>query len=264
MRQQVYKSNCFFLLISILLLVACNNPATTDKTTEGDTTAVVTNADTVSLPVYDPKMDLYNTGGDAIQKLHDTLGVKLYVATIKPGDSVALHSHPDHAVYLLQGGKAAITFQGMGRQIMDLKSGQAIIGPPLSDAGKNIGNTTIKMLVADVYGPRGNGASSMPGYDASLDPATFSKVLKDTLNIKIIETSSKPGQSVPLHAHPDHAIYVLQGGKLAFTPKGEATQEVELITGTGWMGGPIIDSAKNIGKTTIKTLEIDFYRPRAK
>ena len=267
MQQQVYKIS-FFVVTSILFLIACNGPATTGEKTAEDSTTAISSIDTDAVPAYDPNMDIYNTGGNAIQKLHDTLGIKLYVATMKPGDSAALHSHPDHAVYVLQGGKLAVTFQGKGRQEMNLPTGAGFISGPVADAAKNIGNTTVKMLLADIYRPRGSSGSSMPGYDPALDPLTvgaaFSKKLHDTLNIKIIEAALKPGAIATWHAHPDHVIYILQGGKLSFTPKGDSTQSVDLITGTGWVGGPLTDSAKNVGKTTIKVLEIDVYRPRGK
>ncbi|MFC0774740.1 hypothetical protein [Terrimonas alba] len=266
--QQVKNSICFFVMISVLLLMSCNGPDTKSESTAQDTTAITATNDTVPASDYDPNLDIYNTGGNAIQKLHDSLGIKLYVATMKSGDSAALHSHPDHAVYLLQGGKLAVTFQGKGRQEMNLPTGAGFISGPVVDAGKNIGNTTVKMLVADIYRPRGSGASSMPGYDPALDPltvgASFSKKLHDTLNIKFFEAALKPGQSAALHAHPDHVIYVLQGGKLAFYPTGEGRKEAELKAGEGWVGGPLTDSAKNIGKTTIRVLEIDVYRPRGK
>jgi hypothetical protein len=65
-----------------------------------------------------------------------------------------MHTHPDHTFYVLQGGKLAVTFQGKGRQVLDLKPGMGAISGPLSDAGKNIGNTTIKLLINDIYRPR--------------------------------------------------------------------------------------------------------------
>lgn len=103
---------------------------------------------------YDPAMDAINVGGKSIQKLGDTLNIKMYIATMEPGDSAVLHTHPDHTVYVIQGGKIAVIFQGRGRQIMDLKTGMGFISGTLSDAGKNIGNTTVKLLITDTYRPR--------------------------------------------------------------------------------------------------------------
>jgi len=113
---------------------------------------------------------------------------------------------------------------------------------------------------------------SMPPYDRALDPLIVAgpngKLLQDSLGIKIFEISVKPGELAPLHRHPDHALYILQGGKAKVYsrdfPGAENGLEMEFKSGTGWVMGPVTDSARNIGKTTIKMLEIDVYRPRSK
>ena len=50
----------------------------------------------------------------------------------------------------------------------------------------------------------------MPAYDAAMDPvkveAAFTKVLADTLNVKLYEVTLNPGDSVGLHTHPDYAL----------------------------------------------------------
>jgi quercetin dioxygenase-like cupin family protein len=268
--QQIKNSICFFVLISGLFLIGCNESATTSEKNDTDTTSFVTNSDTSSMPAYDPAMDPLTVGAAFSKKLGDTLNTKMYVATLKPGDSVALHTHPDHTFYVLQGGKIEATIQGKGRQVFDLKKGMGWIGGPATDFGKNIGNTTVKWLEVDIYRPRGGSTSSMPGYDPTLDPLTvgaaFSKKLGDTLNIKMFEVTLKPGDSMALHTHPDHAIYVLQGdgGKMAITIQGASREEVDGKTGAGWITGPITDFGKNIGNTIIKFLEVDIYRPRGK
>ena len=107
------------------------------------------------MPAYDTAMEPLMVGAKFSKKIADTLNVKMYEFTMKPGDTATIHTHPDHAVYVLQGGKLAVTFQGSGRQILDLKPGMGFINGALSDAGKNIGNTTVKLLVTDIYRPLG-------------------------------------------------------------------------------------------------------------
>jgi hypothetical protein len=82
------------------------------------------------------------------------LNMKMYEFTLKPGDSAAIHAHPDHTVYVLQGGKLSISFNSAAPQEMVLKTGDGFISPSLTDAGKNIGTTTIKLVVTDIYRPR--------------------------------------------------------------------------------------------------------------
>jgi hypothetical protein len=145
-----------YALISVLFLLSCNQSATTSEKNDVDTTATTTSSDTSAMPAYDPAMEPLTVGAKFSKKLGDTLGVKMYEFTVKPGDSWALHSHPDHAVYVLQGGKMALFIQAAGRQdTLTFPTGMGLINGPLSDSGKNIGNTTIKLLVTDIYRPRG-------------------------------------------------------------------------------------------------------------
>ena len=121
-----------------------------------DTTLAVTNSDTSSMPAYDPAMDPLIVGAAFSKKLGDTLNMKMFEVTLKPGDRVAIHTHPDHSFYVIQGGKLEATIQGVGKQIFDLKPGMGWIGGPAIDFGKNVGNTTVKWVETDVYRPRAN------------------------------------------------------------------------------------------------------------
>ena len=153
--QQIKNNIYFFVLISVLFLISCNQSATTSDENDMDTTAVATNSDASSMPAYDPAMEPLTVGAKFSKKLGDTLGIKMYEFTVKPGDSWALHTHPDHIVYVLQGGKMALFIQAAGKQdTLTFPTGMALISGPLSDSGKNIGSTTIKLLVSDVYRPR--------------------------------------------------------------------------------------------------------------
>jgi hypothetical protein len=153
--RQIINNIYFFVLISVLFMIGCNEPATNSEKNEMDTTSVVTKSDTSSMPAYDPAMEPLTVGAQFAKKLHDTLGIKMYEFTVKSGDSWALHTHPDHTVYVLQGGKMALFIQATGRQdTLTFPTGMTLVSGPLSDSGKNVGNTTIKMLVTDIYRPR--------------------------------------------------------------------------------------------------------------
>lgn len=153
--QQIKNSICGFVLISVLMLIGCNESATTPEKSDADTTSTVTTNDAPSMPAYDPAMEPLTVGAKFSKKLRDTLGVKMYEFTVKPGESWALHTHPDHTVYVLQGGKMALFVQAAGRQdTLTFPTGMALISGPLTDSGRNIGNTTMKLLVNDIYRPR--------------------------------------------------------------------------------------------------------------
>src|SRR5687767_13124292 len=89
-----------FVLISFLFLDGCNDSPKTTDNTNTDTPAVAA-SDTSNGPVYDPTKDLLVVGPSFAKKIADTLGITMFEGTVKPGDSMPMHSHPDHAFYLM-------------------------------------------------------------------------------------------------------------------------------------------------------------------
>ena len=136
-----------FLLIA-LWLSGCNQTARTSE----NSSATIKSEEQTDLPAYDSSMDPYLVEGT--ERLADTLGIKMYITTMEPGDSIGWHTHPDHSVYVIQGGNLAVYFEGMEKQTMELPDGAAIINPSISDAAVNTGNTTIKLLTHDIYRSR--------------------------------------------------------------------------------------------------------------
>lgn len=105
-------------------------------------------------PAYDAAMDPYLMGGAGVKPYRDTLGVKVYEAVINPGDSFALHQHPDHTVYVMEGGTLSLSLNGGPVTEMVLEKGAVMVGGPLSDAGWNSGKSRVRLLVHDIYRPR--------------------------------------------------------------------------------------------------------------
>lgn len=97
-------------MLATLWLIGCNPSAETE--TNGDAaSAAVESEEQTDMAAYDPTMDLALTGGDSIQILGDTLGIKMYIASMAPGDSVAWHYHPDHTIYVLEGRNTGCLFR---------------------------------------------------------------------------------------------------------------------------------------------------------
>lgn len=147
----------FYALALSGILLSCNQPEKQQQTTDDKSTTADTSTTTTAAPefTYDAAMEPTTVGAKFTKMLNDTLGIKLYEFTIKPGDSAAIHKHPDHVVYVLQGGKLNISFNNGPMQEMNLQTGTGFVSGSLSDYGKNIGKTTIKLVVADIYRPRG-------------------------------------------------------------------------------------------------------------
>lgn len=153
--KQIKTSGYSLATFFIFILLGCNNTATTSAAKSSDTTSTAASRDTSSEFTYNPAMDPLTVGAKFSKVLGDTLNMKMFEVTVEPGDSVAIHTHPDHSFYVLQGGKIEVNIKGAGVKIFDLKPGMGWISGPLTDFGKNIGNTTVKWLEIDVYRPRG-------------------------------------------------------------------------------------------------------------
>ena len=102
--------------------------------------------------------------------------------------------------------------------------------------------------------------------DPKTDPLVvgkeFATVFSDTLNVQLYEMVMEPNDSIGLHIHPDHSVYVLEGGTMMLYINCEEAVEMELPTGAGFVSGPLTDCAKNIGDTSIRLLINEIYRPR--
>lgn len=82
--------------------------------------------------------------------LNDTLGIRMLEATYKPGESAAMHAHPDFALYILEGGKIEITNKAGSKQVVDFKAGMGIVLPADTHTAKNIGTTTVRLVAVEV------------------------------------------------------------------------------------------------------------------
>lgn len=140
------------LLAFTFYFASCDDQSADEPSTRSADTSNVQSppADTTH---YDPSEDGMLVAPELTRKLGDTLGIKMYEVTAKPGDSIPLHSHPDHAFYVIEGGRAAIYF-GNDRQEWDLKPGMGFVNGPVKDAAKIIGKSTVKFLVVDIYRDR--------------------------------------------------------------------------------------------------------------
>ena len=259
MNQQLIRHFILALGIS-LTLIACNQgekkeepAATTDSTSKAT-------ADTVQPAAKDAAMDAVTVAPGLYKVLNDTLGIRILEANYKPGDSSAMHSHPDYALYVIAGGTAAFYGKEGTRTVSEMKTGMVNIRPEEVHSVKNTGKTTVRVLLVEVNRPRGTISQ-----DASMDPtkvaAGLYKSMRDSLGIRIVEATYKPGQSSAMHVHPDAAVYAISGGTAEFTEKDGTKHTNELKTGMTRFTPGGTHSVKNTGKTTMKILLVEVSRP---
>jgi len=259
MNQKINK--LFILALGIsLALIACNGGDKKEETTTTTDSTSITKTDTVQQVAQDVTVDALKAAPDLYKLIKDTMGIRVLEATYKPGDSSAMHSHPDYALYVIDGGTAEFTGKDGKKMANEMKSGAENIRPGEVHSVKNTGKTTIKVLLVEVNRPAGTGSMD-PAMDATKVAPDLYKLKKDTLGIRIVEATYKPGQSSALHSHPDNAIYAINGGTAEFTEKDGTKHTNELKTGMSMITPGGTHSVKNTGKTTLKVLLVEVNRP---
>jgi quercetin dioxygenase-like cupin family protein len=247
------------IFISLLVFACGQGENKTDDSKTADS-ASTTKSDTAQTAAPVATADAVTAAPNLYKTLKDTLGIRIVEADYKPGDSSAMHSHPDYALYVIQGGKTEFTAKDGNKMAAEMQSGEENIRPAEVHSVKNIGKTEVKVLLVEVNRPMG--ATS---FDASMSASKVApdlyKVTKDTMGIRILHATYKPGQSSAMHSHPDVVLYVLSGGNAEFTGKDGKKVKEELKTGMSDIVPADTHSVKNIGKTTVKVLLVEVNRP---
>jgi quercetin dioxygenase-like cupin family protein len=257
------KINRFFIwaLGIAMFLVACNQGDKKEESTTTTDSTSTTKTDSVQQVAPEAAtIDALKAAPDLYKLVSDTMGIRVLIATYKPGDSSVLHSHPDYALYVINGGSAEFTGKDGKKMASEMKTGGENIKGEEVHSVKNTGKTTIKVLLVEVNRPMGTSTQD-PAMDATKVAPDLYKLKKDTLGIRIVEATYKPGQSSALHAHPDNAVYAINGGTAEFTQKDGTKQTNELKTGMAMITTAGVHSVKNTGKTTMKILLVEVNRP---
>ena len=76
--------------------------------------------------------------------------VRVIQFEMAPNNVVPWHKHPNHVVYALTGGKIEITDKGKKANVIDIKAGDAVYMPAVTHMAKNVGKTTIKLVITEI------------------------------------------------------------------------------------------------------------------
>jgi beta-alanine degradation protein BauB len=114
--------------------------------------------------------------------------------------------------------------------------------------------STLVLLVAISLVVAGTATAQDP---LKVGPKIYKKLLENE-RVRMLEVNFAPGDSIGMHAHPDHAVYAVTGGKLRVTTSDGKTQVAELKAGDPIWFPAIIHGAKNIGTTHLKLVVVEL------
>lgn len=249
----------FFISAS---LGACKGKdKTKEKETSTDTTMTNTNTNNTSTNTMDniAGMDAVTVAPNLYKTLADSAGIRIVDVVYKPGDSSAMHWHPDYAIYVAQGGKVTFYAKDGSKMEVDMPTGATMIHGGEFHAAKNTGKNPIHVILFEV-----SRKGAMGTMDATMDAAKVSpdlyKVKNDSLGIRVVDVNYKPGQQSGMHSHPDAALYVISDGTGEFTGKDGSKHTLEMKKGMAMIRPAESHSVKNVGKTPMKAILVEVNR----
>ena len=256
--KQIMKPSIMAITI-FFVFIACNNEDKKTEPASSDSTATTTTMTEITSENQD--MDAAKVAPGLYTVAKDTMGIRVLNILYKPGDSSAMHSHPDNALYVIDGGKGEFTAKDGSKQVLELKPGMTMIGGAETHSVKNIGTTTMKAILVEVNRPNQAGNFPDAALDATKVASKFYKPVQDSLNMRIVMVDYKPGTESALHSHPDLAMYVISPSKAEFTEKDGTKQVMSFDKGTIVIVPADTHSVKNVGNANIKVLLVEVNRP---
>jgi len=97
--------------------------------------------------------DPLEVGPEIYKLLFENERVRVMEVTFKPGAKIAVHSHPDHSVYVVTGGTLRIAPEGAKASDAALDHGSVVFIPAEAHAAENVGPTTMKLIVTELKDP---------------------------------------------------------------------------------------------------------------
>jgi len=259
MRTKLTSQLILAIAISFIFIACGQDEKKADEAKAADSAAAA-KPDTAKTAAAPTIPDAVKGAPDLYKVLADSAGIRILEATYKPGDSSVLHSHPDYAVYTLEGGTSEFITKDGKKDVREMKTGNERIVVGDVHSVKNIGKTTEKILLVETTRPTGAAPAANP-MDATKIAGNLYKAKADSMGIRILEATYKPGQSSAMHSHPDLAMYVIAGGNTEFTGKDGKKVTMDMKPGTAAIVAADTHSVKNIGKTTMIVLLVEVTRP---
>ena len=248
-------------IVPFLFLIACNQGDKTKVKSQTSEPTSTAKTESTQPPAQEAATDAVTVAPNLYKVLSDSLGIRILETTYHPGDSSAMHSHPDNVLYVVKGGTSTFTEKDGTKRTGELKTGMTAVRPAEFHSVKNTGKTPVKVILIEVNRPMVTAPR-----DASMDATKISpnlyKLKNDSLGLRVLEINYKPGQTSAMHAHPDGALYIIEGGTSEFTEKDGSKQTRTLKSGTAMVLPADVHSVKNVGSTTTKAILVEVFRQR--
>lgn len=84
------------------------------------------------------------------------------------------------------------------------------------------------------------------------------KVVFEDENVRVLEVTFGPGETLKEHSHPDHVVYFLEGGKTRQTDKAGKVTEMENKKGGARWVAATTHTVENTGTSTARAVVVEI------
>lgn len=186
--------------------------------------------------------------------------VRVANVTAKAGDKVAMHSHPDHVVYAINGGKVKFTYPDGKTKEVELKAGEATFIKGETHQTENTGSTELKLVVFELKkapGAEPKTGKAPSGDDQMKAAPESSKIVLENERVRLIDVKVKAGGKMAKHSHPSYVTYALTDAKFKSTV-GDKTEEKSPTAGQAIWSDPTSHSVENAGSAEVRVLVFEL------
>ena len=89
------------------------------------------------------------------KKVLENERVRVLEVTVKPGEATAFHSHPGYSIYVIEGGMVRFFSAPADTGVaVELKTGNSSWHDAETHSAKNVGTTTVRVLVTELKEPK--------------------------------------------------------------------------------------------------------------
>lgn len=94
--------------------------------------------------------DAARVAGDQVKVLLENDRVRVLEVVSKPGQKMAMHSHPHTVVYILEPARVRVTTPDGKTMDAAVKAGDVQWREPVTHAGENIGTTALREIIVEM------------------------------------------------------------------------------------------------------------------
>jgi len=99
-------------------------------------------------------------------------------------------------------------------------------------------------------------SSALLGQDAMQYGVKHLKVLNEDDKVRVLESTPKRGDKIPVHSHPSTVVYVVKGGRIKYTMPDGSTRIAELKTGEALLRPPVTHSEEALDDLDVIVIEL--------